>query len=53
MADRVSAKRRPVRAVPGASARPINDLISVVDGLAIYTAMAVALHRWLIGVSPL
>jgi uncharacterized membrane protein len=53
VADRISLKRRPVRPVPGGSARPANDLIAVVGGLILYAATLLALHRWLIGVSPI
>lgn len=51
--DRISVKRRPVRATPGAPPRAINDVIAVVGGLAVYAAFVVFLHRWLFGVSPL
>jgi uncharacterized membrane protein len=53
VADRISVKRRAPRAVPGAPARPVNDVIAVVGGLAIYAAFVLWLHRALIGVSPL
>ena len=53
VADRISVKRRPLRPVPGAPARPANDLIAVVGGLALYAATLLFLHRWLIGVSPI
>jgi uncharacterized membrane protein len=53
VADRISVKRRPARPVPGAPARPANDLIAVVGGLALYAATLLAVHRWLIGVSPI
>jgi uncharacterized membrane protein len=53
VADRISLKRRPARAVPGGSARPANDLIAVVGGLALYAATLAVLHRWLIGVAPI
>jgi uncharacterized membrane protein len=54
--DRVSVKRRtPIEAhaVPGAPARPANDAIVVVVGLAVYVLFLFWGHRWLIGVSPL
>jgi uncharacterized membrane protein len=38
---------------PTAPARPINDLIAVVGGLATYAVIVFWAHRWLIGVSPL
>lgn len=53
VADRISLKRRPVRPVPGGAARPANDLIAVLGGLAIYAATLLAVHRWLIGVAPI
>jgi len=53
VADRVSLKRRPARAVPGAPARPFNDAIAVIAGLAVYAALIFGAHRWLFGVSPL
>ena len=53
VADRVSLKRRPLRAVPTAPARPVNDLIALVAGLAIYALFLLWAHAWLIGVSPL
>ena len=53
VADRISVKRRPARAVPSGAARPINDVIALVGGLLIYAVFVVWLHAWLIGVSPL
>ena len=53
VADRVSLKRRPVRPVPGAPAGPVNDVIAVVGGLALYFVFFRWVHAWLIGVSPL
>ena len=53
VADRISLKRRAVRAVPGAPARAMNDVIAVVGGLALYVVFLLWAHRWLIGVSPL
>ncbi len=53
VADRISLKRRPARPVPGAPARPANDLIAVVGGLALYAATLLFLHRWVIGVQPI
>jgi uncharacterized membrane protein len=52
VADRISVKRRPLRPVPGAPARPINDLIAIVGGLALYAVFVMGLHLRLIGVSP-
>ncbi|MBC7955765.1 MAG: NnrU family protein [Cytophagales bacterium] len=53
IADRISLKRRPVRAVPGAPPSPANDAIVVVVGLALYGLFVWRAHAWLIGVSPL
>jgi uncharacterized membrane protein len=53
VADRISVKRRPIRPVPSAPARPINDVIVVVVGMALYVAFLLWGHAWLIGVSPL
>jgi uncharacterized membrane protein len=53
VADRISLKRRPVRPVPGAPRRPINDGLAVVIGLAVYALFVIRAHQWLIGVSPL
>lgn len=52
VADRISLKRRPVRAIRTAPASPLNDVIAVVAGLALYAAFVLWLHQWLIGVSP-
>jgi len=52
--DRIAAKRRAVqRSVPGAPPSPVNDAIALVGGLALYAAFMMALHLWMIGVSPL
>lgn len=53
VADRVSLKRRPVRAVPGAPARPANDAIALVGGLLLYAVFVRWAHAWLFGVAPL
>jgi len=53
VADRISLKHRTPRPVPGAPRRPINDVIAVVVGLAIYIAFVMGLHLRLIGVSPM
>ena len=53
VADRISLKRRPVRPVPGAPPRPVNDWIAVIGGLVLYGLFVGGLHKWLIGVSPL
>lgn len=51
VADRISLKRRPARATPAAPARPLNDVIAVVGGLAVYAAFVMGAHAWLIGVA--
>lgn len=54
VADRIAAKRRSVvRTVPGAPASPINDVIALAGGLALYVVFLLWAHRWLIGVAPL
>ena len=51
--DRMSLKRRAPRLVATAPARPANDAIALVAGLALYAAFIAGLHQWLFGVSPL
>lgn len=53
VADRISLKRRPARAVPGAPAGPVNDAIALVGGLIVYAVIVWWLHAWLIGVVPI
>ena len=53
VADRISVKRRAPRAIPGAPARPFNDVIVLVVGLGLYALFLFGAHRWLFGVSPL
>jgi len=54
VADRIAVKRRTVQhVVPGAPRGPANDVIALVGGLVLYAAFVLAVHRWLIGVSPL
>lgn len=53
VADRISVKRRRPRPVPGAPRSPANDIIIVVAGLALYVAIVLWLHMWLIGVPPM
>lgn len=50
--ERISLKRRPVRAVPGAPESAMNDVIVVVVGLALYVAFAFWFHELLFGVRP-
>ena len=52
--DRIAVKRRSLpRVVPGAPRSAANDVIVLVGGLAIYVALVLWVHLWLIGVSPL
>jgi uncharacterized membrane protein len=51
--DRASLKRRPPKEIRMAPARPFNDVIAVVVGLALYVLFVTRLHLWLIGVAPL
>lgn len=53
VADRISLKRRPPQAVRTLPAKPWNDAIAIVVGLAVYVVMILWGHLWLIGVSPL
>ncbi len=48
-ADRVSMKHRAQRPLPGAPASPMNDVIAVVAGLAIYALFVFWAHTALIG----
>jgi uncharacterized membrane protein len=52
VADRISFKRRAVRAIPSAPPSKANDVIAVVAGLAIYVVFVLWLHVRLFGVSP-
>jgi uncharacterized membrane protein len=53
VADRISFKRRPIRAIHTAPPSKLNDAIAVIVGLGLYAVFALWLHvRW-IGVSPL
>src|SRR5580698_6920249 len=52
--DHISVKHRAgVRAVPGAPAGPLNDVIVVVAGLALYVFILLWAHLRVVGVSPL
>ncbi|GAB4123774.1 MAG: NnrU family protein [Gammaproteobacteria bacterium] len=51
VADRISMKHRQMRSIPQAPARPINDVIAIVGGLALYLAFVFWLHRHLFGVA--
>lgn len=48
--DRISVKRRPPRPRPLPPRRPVNDVIALVGGLAVYGLFIGGLHHWLIGV---
>ncbi len=48
-ADRVSMKHRVQRPLPGAPASPMNDVIAIVAGLAIYALFVFWAHTALIG----
>ena len=50
--DRISLKRRSGHPVPGLPAKPMNDAIAVIGGLAIYVLFVMWIHQWLIGVPP-
>lgn len=52
VADRISLKRRPARALPAAPASKLNDVIAVVGGIALYGLFAMVLHSRWIGVAP-
>ena len=53
--DRISVKRRGARGPLGSAAptSPINDVIVVVLGVALFAALLFGGHQWLIGVSPM
>ncbi|MGM0569538.1 NnrU family protein [Marinobacter sp.] len=50
--DRISLKRRAPRDIPTLPAKPFNDLIAVVGGLAVYVVFVLWAHQWLFGVAP-
>jgi uncharacterized membrane protein len=51
--DRISLKRRPPQSLRTAAARPFNDAIAIVLGLALYGLFVGWAHVRLFGVSPL
>jgi uncharacterized membrane protein len=53
--DRISAKKRGAQGPLGAAvpASPVNDVVVVVLGIALYAALLMGGHQWLIGVSPM
>jgi uncharacterized membrane protein len=52
VADFISVRRRPARAIPGAPPSKWNDAIAIVLGLALYGAFVGHLHLKLIGIAP-
>jgi uncharacterized membrane protein len=50
VADRISLRHRIDNLVPQLLRSPVNDIVAVVVGLAIYFAFGRWLHSWLIGV---
>jgi uncharacterized membrane protein len=52
VADRISFKHRVQRPLPGAPASPLNDVVAIVGGLALYALFVFGGHAWLIGVAP-
>lgn len=52
VADRISAGKRPARAIPGAPPSRLNDFIAVAGGLALYVLFAMWAHARLFGVAP-
>jgi uncharacterized membrane protein len=50
--DRVSMKSREARPLPGAPESPMNDVIIIIVGLALYGAFAFWLHEAMLGLSP-
>ena len=52
VADKDSMHRRPDLSLPKAPESPVNDVIVVVGGMAIYVAIVFWLHRLVIGVTP-
>ena len=53
VADRIAVKRRVVqRVLPAAQPAPMNDVIALVGGLALYAAFVLWAHRWLTGLAP-
>jgi uncharacterized membrane protein len=53
--DRISVKRRAALGPLGGKepASPINDVVVVILGLALFAWLLLGGHQWLIGVSPL
>lgn len=53
VADRISLKRRPPRAIAMAAPSEFNDLVAIVVGLTMYAVMVIWAHAALIGVLPI
>lgn len=51
--DRVSVGKRAPRAIPGAPASKLNDVIAIVGGLVIYAVFVGWAHVWLFRVAPM
>lgn len=48
--DRISLKRRKPRPIPALPASPVNDIVAIVLGLALYAVFIHGLHAYLFGV---
>lgn len=53
VADRISLKQRPQRAVPALPPGAMNDTIALSGGLLLYAVIVLWAHAWAFGVSPL
>jgi uncharacterized membrane protein len=53
VADRISLKHRPPKAIPALPASKANDAIAILVGLALYALFLTGLHARLFGVAPL
>ena len=47
---RISMTHRMQRPIPSVPPSPVNDLVAIIGGLALYAAFVLWLHGWLIGV---
>ena len=52
VAERVSLKHR-IQVIQALPASPLNDLIAIVGGIALYALFVWRAHLWLIGVQPI
>ena len=50
IADLISVKKRPIRAIPSMRESRANDMIVIIAGLGLYVVVVVWLHQMLIGV---